>query len=97
MAQWACHIDEAARGYVAAGNVDFARLSRGATRTAARVAALLTDDLAASVQALQRTERDIQGLSGPALVEGSAYVRDLLAFWASEPAMHLRRHAGLVQ
>ncbi len=91
------NVDEAARGYVAAGNVDFARLSRGATRTAARVAALLTDDLAASVQALQRTERDIQGLSGPALVEGSAYVRDLLAFWASEPAMHLRRHAGLVQ
>ena len=88
-------VDEAARAYVAAGPVDFGRLSRGATRTAARVAALLSDDLVASVRALQRTERDIQGLAGPALLAGSPIVRDLLAFWASEPAMHLRRHAGL--
>ncbi len=48
------------------------------------------------MQGLQRTERDIQGLTGAALLEGSPIVRDLLAFWASEPAMHLRRHAGLV-
>jgi len=91
------NVDEAARQYVDAGQVSFARFCHGAQRTAVRIAALLSDDLGASVQALQRTERDIQGLSGPALIEGSPIVRDLLAFWASEPAMHLRRHAGLAQ
>jgi len=91
------NVDEAARQYVSGGQVNFARFCHGAQRTAVRIAALLSDDLDAAVQGLQRTERDIKGLGGPALLEGSPIVRDLLAFWASEPAMHLRRHAGLVQ
>lgn len=89
------NVDEAARHYVAAGQVNFGRFARAAQRTAVRIAALLSDDLGQSVQALQRTERDIAGLSGSALLEGSPIARDLLSFWASEPAMHLRRHAGL--
>ncbi|MBX3251378.1 MAG: hypothetical protein KF901_29645 [Myxococcales bacterium] len=88
-------MEEAAAAYIDAGRVDFPRWVRGAQRTATRVAALLADDLAASLSALRGFERDMVG-TGPALLEASDVARDLVVFWGSAPAMHLRRHAGLL-
>lgn len=89
-------MEEAGRAYVDAGRVDFARWVHGARRTAHRVAGLLSDDLVAAVDVLRRTERDLGAMEGPALVRSSEVVADLVAFWASKAAMHIRRHAGML-
>ncbi len=90
-------MEEAGRAYVEAGRVDFARWVHSARRTSHRVAALLSDDLMATIEVLRRTERDLAGLDGPALVRSSDTVSDLLTFWASKAAMHVRKHTGLLQ
>ncbi len=89
-------MEEAAEEYVSAGRIDFPRWTHGLHRTSHRVAALLCDDLPAACAVLRRTERELQGLEGAALVEGSPVVKDLLAFWVSKPAMQVRQHAGLL-
>lgn len=90
-------LEEAAARYLEAGRVDFDRWARAARRTATRVAALLADDLAAAVDVLRRTERELSALSGASLITESELVADLVRFWTSEAAMHLRRHAGLIE
>lgn len=89
-------LEETAARYVEAGRVDLDRWARAARRTATRVAALLSDDLAACVEVLRRTERELSALSGATLVHESEAIADLLAFWTSEAAMHLRQHSGLI-
>jgi hypothetical protein len=89
-------MEEAAQAYVDVGRVDFPRWVRGAHRTAIRIAALLADDLAGSLEVLRRIDREGPGTSGAAWIEASDVARDLVVFWASKPAMHLRRHAGLL-
>jgi hypothetical protein len=56
----------------------------------------LTGDLAACVSALRRTGEIPATLRGPELVRRSPLVQDLLAFWASDTAMEVRRVAGIV-
>jgi tetratricopeptide (TPR) repeat protein len=89
-------MEEAAQAYVDAGRVDFPRWVRGAHRTAIRVAALLADDLTASLEILRRIDRESPGATGAAWLAASDVARDLVVFWASKPAMHLRRHTGLL-
>ncbi|MEM9071871.1 MAG: tetratricopeptide repeat protein [Myxococcota bacterium] len=89
-------MEESASLYVEAGRVDFPRWARAAQRTANRIAALLADDLAACVDVLRRTERDLSAMNGATLVTESTVVSDLVTFWASKAAMHVRKHAGLL-
>ncbi len=89
-------MEEAANAYVDVGRVDFPRWERAARRTAIRVAGLLADDLKDCVDVLRRTERDTQSMTGSALIEHNEVIADLVAFWASKAAMHIRKHAGLL-
>ncbi|MEO0326006.1 MAG: hypothetical protein AAF447_23855 [Myxococcota bacterium] len=88
--------EEAARAYVEAGRVDFPAFHRRADRLAARVAALVADDLAASVRMLVRGQRDLQGREGKELLDEGSAARELVTFWASGAALQLRQHAGLI-
>ena len=89
-------LEEAARAYIAAPRVDFTRWARAALRTANRAAALLSDDLLGTIEVLRRTERDLAALKGVGLVRESEVVRDLITFWPSAAAMHLRHHTGII-
>ncbi len=89
-------LEEAARAYIDAPRVDFTRWARAAVRTANRAAALLSDDLLGTIEVLRRTERDLAALKGSGLVRESEVVRDLVKFWPSAAAMHLRHHTGII-
>jgi len=88
-------VEEAAQAYVEAGRVDVDRLYRRSRRTAYRVAALLAGDLVAVTQALVEAHPEWSQLDAEALVHDAAPVRDLVVFWTSPAALHLRAHAGL--
>lgn len=89
--------EEAARNYVAAGPVDFPRFCRAALRTTNRVALLIADDLMGAAQALGALEGDGPAPIGPELVGRSDAMKDMLKFWASDAALHLRRHTGMIK
>lgn len=89
-------LEESAARYVAAQKVDFPRWCRAVQLNSNRVAAVLADDLVAAVDMLRRTERELVGMDGVALARSSDSVSDLLAFWASDTAMRLRQHLGLL-
>ena len=76
--------------------VDIAQWWPSAELTFARAAALLAGDLDACIAALRTVGALPGGDNGPALVKSSAIVADLLRFWMSEPALELRRLAGMV-
>ena len=89
-------LDVAAHAYVAAPRLDFVRWTTGVSRAGQALAALLADDLGAAIEVMRRTERDLAGLEGVALVRASSAIRDLMRFWVSEPALALRRTVGLI-
>lgn len=89
-------VEDLARRHLAAPPVDFPSVVAGAEGAALRVAAVLADDLQACVEVLQRTERDLQGLSGAALLRRSGPVHDVVRFWLSDDALALRRRLGYV-
>lgn len=89
-------MEEAATRYVESDPVDFARWVEKVRRANHRLAALLTDDLAAAVDVVRKAERELAGLDGMSLARKSEVVADLLAFWISEPALQLRARAGLL-
>jgi tetratricopeptide (TPR) repeat protein len=60
-----------------------------------RAAALIANDLPASIAALKRAGDKING-EGEAMVEGSPVIADLLRFWPSKAAFACRRAAGVV-
>ena len=88
--------EEAAQAYVDAGQVDVERLYRRTARTSHRVAALLAGDLVASIRAIVDQHPEWSTLDPTALMHDAAPIRDLVAFWVTAPALHLRRHAGLL-
>jgi len=75
---------------------DLQALARGVSFGAARTAALLADDLPASIEGLRRTERDYGSSSVLELAAGAPLVSDLLRFWTSDVALDIRRRAGLL-
>ncbi|MDQ3034772.1 MAG: hypothetical protein M3Y87_20340, partial [Myxococcota bacterium] len=89
-------LEEATPRYVQGPPVDFAIWSRGIAVGAARAAVLVSDDLLATVEVLRRTERDLAHIDPGELVRSSPLVAELVRWWASEPAIDLRRRAGLL-
>jgi tetratricopeptide (TPR) repeat protein len=65
-------------------------------KVAARAAALLADDLPASIALIRRMEGDLAGLRGTPLAQGIALTHDVLRFWVSDAAFALRRRIGLL-
>jgi cellulose synthase operon protein C len=86
----------AAEAYVEAPRVRFSSFCGVLQRTATHVAALMADDLAAVVDALRESERDLPEATGTDLVRASPTVAHLLRFWAADEAMALRAQLGLI-
>jgi tetratricopeptide (TPR) repeat protein len=89
-------IEDAARDYAAARRVDPVEWARRVRTSAARAALLVSDDLAAAVTVVRRSEGDLSGATGPTLAEGSRLADDLMGFWVSEGAISVRRRLGLL-
>ncbi len=69
---------------------------QGALRqTALRAALLVTDDLAASIEAMRHVV-ELPAVREAALVQSSESVRDLMRFWISNRAASVRQHAGMI-
>lgn len=88
--------EEAAQAYVEAGTVDLERLLRRSQRTSRRVAALLAGDFGAVADVLMAEHPEWTGSEPSTLFRGADPLRDLVCFWVSPVALHLRRHAGLL-
>lgn len=73
---------------------DLARWHSGIIHTAIRAALLVSDDLAGALDILP-TIVDLPTTKGPALVQSSELVRDLVRFWISNRATSLRRGTGM--
>jgi hypothetical protein len=89
-------LETASQAYVQSPAVDFERWAAAIDFTNTRAAALLTNDLPASVEGLQRAGATPSGLDGPALVRATPVVADLFRFWTSPPADEQRRSAGIL-
>jgi tetratricopeptide (TPR) repeat protein len=87
--------EQLARQYVEAPRLDFASWAADLSTIATRLAALLSDDLPGCVEAMQRNERELSGLTGSALVLRSPDISDLMKFWLSESAMAIRARLGM--
>jgi len=88
--------EDAARAYVDAGSIDVERLYRRTARSARRVAALLAGDLTECVQAVMDEHPEWAALDPETQVRDAEPIRDLVRFWVCPGALHLRRHAGLL-
>ena len=64
-------------------------------QTMLRAALLVTDDLAASIDAMRHVV-ELPAVRGAALVQSSDAVRDLMRFWISNRAAGVRHHAGML-
>jgi tetratricopeptide (TPR) repeat protein len=89
-------LEEVAPLYLGAPQNDFEGWSNEVRRTAVRSAAILADDLPASITLLRRMEGDLAGLRGVALQQGMALMHDLLRFWVSDAAFAVRRRLGMM-
>lgn len=89
-------VEDAARAFIAAGPVDAADFSLRVRLSAARAALLVADDVVSCVQILRRTEGDLSGLEAIHTEAAVRTIRDMVLFWASEPAMQVRREVGLM-
>jgi tetratricopeptide (TPR) repeat protein len=90
-------VEQMAARYVEAPRLDFTRWSSAVGRVCQAIAALLADDLVACVEVMQRSERELHGLEGAALVRSSSTVRDLLRFWVSDAGVKLRKQIGMLE
>jgi hypothetical protein len=75
---------------------DVERWSASFDLTTARIGALVANDLPAAISVLRQTGATPARIEGVALVRASPALADLLRFWASEPALDLRRAAGIL-
>jgi len=88
-------LEEATPRYVQAPPIEFSTWCRSVQLGAVRAAALVADDLVATVEGLRKTERDLAHVDPRDLVR-SPLVADLVRFWASDAAIEQRRRAGLL-
>jgi hypothetical protein len=86
--------EETVQRYVAAPPVDFVRWTESRDRLATRTAALLCDDLPASLEGMVRARSESASRSVTIDLDDDGS-RDLLRFWVSEPALRARLRAGL--
>lgn len=89
-------LEEATARYVAGPPVDFAAWVRSIHMGSARAGLIVSDDLLSSIEVLRRTERDLAHGEIAELVRNSPIVAELVRFWVSEPAIELRRRAGML-
>jgi tetratricopeptide (TPR) repeat protein len=88
-------VDEALQHFYAEP-VDMAEWAPKAISTMSRAAALIAGDLEASITALRSVGVLPAGLQGADLVKRSPLCAEMLRFWMGEPALEIRRHAGIV-
>ena len=88
-------LEEATPRYVQAPPIEFSSWCRSVQLGAVRAAALVADDLVATVEGLRKTERDLAHVDPRDLVR-TPLVGDLVRFWASDAAIDLRRRASLL-
>jgi len=93
--RWRKQLETGAEEVVALGTVDLAAWRYQAQQWGLRAAAVLADDLDASLDAL-RWVIDLPLARGRALVEASPAVRDLLRFWVSNRAAQVRAQTGIL-
>ena len=60
-----------------------------------QVAALASNDLSYVVQQLQRSDRDLEGLSGASLVQRSERVAAMIRYWLSDTATAARPYLAV--
>jgi tetratricopeptide (TPR) repeat protein len=89
-------LEEVAPLYMSSAQPDFEVWCQEVRRTSVRSAAILADDLPASITLLRRMEGDLAGLRGVALQQGMALMHDLLRFWVSDAAFAVRRRLGMM-
>ncbi len=89
-------LEQAAQQLLADPTVDLDRWGQSVELSSARAAALVVGDLPAAVAVLGRTGAMVPKVEGPALVDRSVVVADLVRFWATDAAFGLRRAAGLL-
>jgi tetratricopeptide (TPR) repeat protein len=89
-------LEQAAAAYVTAPRIEILVWREALDRMVTRASGVLCDDLAAAVRVLKETEREMSALTGADIVRRADKARDLFLFWASDDAMALRRHLGLL-
>jgi tetratricopeptide (TPR) repeat protein len=75
---------------------DIAKWQAAVAQSSIRAAALVADDLAASIEAM-RYVVELPAARYAPLVQSSDPVRDLVRFWISNRAASVRQHAGIAQ
>lgn len=88
-------IEEAARAYAAAPPVDIEEWRLGARMTSARAAAIVCDDIVSAADCIRRTEGELSGAQGEALLVVHRLLGDMLGFWVSDGAFAMKRRLGM--
>jgi tetratricopeptide (TPR) repeat protein len=88
-------IEEAARAYATNPPVDFEEWRLAARMTSARAAAIVCDDIVSAAEFLRRTEGELSGAQGDALLAGQRLLGDMLGFWVSDAAFAMKRRLGM--
>jgi tetratricopeptide (TPR) repeat protein len=88
-------IEEAARAYANAPVLDVGEWRLSALMTSTRAAAIVCDDIVSAAEFVRRTQGDLSGAKGDALLTGSRLLGDMLGFWVSDGAFAMKRRLGM--
>jgi hypothetical protein len=88
-------IEDAARAYASAPAVDIEEWRLAARMTSARAAAVVCDDIVSAAELVRRTEGELSGAQGDALLAGHRLLGDMLGFWVSDGAFAMKRRLGM--
>jgi tetratricopeptide (TPR) repeat protein len=88
-------IEEAARAFAAAPPADIEEWRLGARMTSARAAAIVCDDIVSAADCIRRTEGELSGAQGDALLVVHRLLGDMLGFWVSDGAFAMKRRLGM--
>ena len=91
--KWRRPMEIAAEELAAKPPADVAHWQAAIAQTMLRAALLVADDLPASIEAM-RLVAELPAARGPALVQSSEVVRDLMRFWISNRAATVRQHTA---
>jgi tetratricopeptide (TPR) repeat protein len=88
-------IEEAARAYANAPPLDVEEWRLGALMTSTRAATIVCDDIVSAAEFVRRTQGDLSGAKGDALLAGRRILGDMLGFWVSDGAFAMKRRLGM--
>ncbi len=89
-------VEVAAASYAVKARVDLEKCMATLELATVRAAAILAGNLPQCVSLIRAGKRGLSSLKGEALVVQSPVIRDLMSFWVSEPALEIRRKAGIL-